>query len=1199
MPRLAGLLLALLLATSAHAATYYVTKTGNDTTGTGAVGAPWLTIQKAANTAVAGDTVHIGAGTYVERLTFANSGTAGSRITYVGTRTGSAWDTIIDGSTAVGTSWVAAPEMGQGVYKTTLGYNPWSMTSNNLAIWRIGDRQMNGENRGVGTGQQALNRGTNESQTPNQSIPVLFWDGIDALYGFLNGTTYLRFRNQEDPTGMTVRAAPTGATVDFNGKNYITLQDVHIQGGQYQVRVRGGSTGITVHQCSLIHGQYRFLNENSTNTTLSDSKLVYQGIGFQTYTPGDWNTFLEGGYARAVNRKRYDYNKFLIGDTNTDDSAVTVLGGSTGFTIAGTQISHTMAGITFYETSSNTTVANSSLFYFSDNGVYLNHDFVSASFHHNLIYDCDHCFRFESMENTTQVDIYANRFFQPWFSSDSGPKHIFVSARGSYPSNSLVRIYQNSFAGAGWAVDNGCGAFPFVHMRNNYISTLGIASCGANYGTQQNNIGYAGIWFNNTLPTFILPGGNAGLNTAPSLISLGWPGMTTGYYVDSQPDYGAIQGGAAPGDTTPPVVAVTAPANGASVSGAAVVVTASASDNVAVVGVQFRVDGVNVGSEQCCVLSATWDSTSVANGSHTLSAVARDAAGNTATTSVTVNVTNGDSTPPSVSITTPAAAVVVSGAAVFVAATASDNVGIAGVQFKLDGSDLGSEQCCSSNDILWNTLLTTNGSHVLTAVARDAAGNTTTSASVTVTVTNAVGDTTPPTVAVTAPAAAATVDGDSVSLTADASDDDAVVGVWFKVDGVNVGAEDMTSTYGITWDSTTVPNGSHAITAVARDAAGNMTTSAVITVTVTNDTTDPAVAITAPAPAATVAGTAVVVTATASDNTAVVGVQFQVDAVNLGSEQCCTDVSVTWNTALATNASHALTAIARDAAGNTTTSATVTVTVFNDVTPPTVAVTAPSALAVVSGAAVAVTGTASDNVAVAGVQFKLDGLPLGAEDTSSPFAVTWDTSLVSNGTHTLTATARDAAGNLATSAGIVVVVTNGGDTVPPVVALTAPEQSSLVSGSIVAVTADATDDVGVYGVQFTLDGVNLGAEDVAAPYSAVWDTTLYPNGGYTLAAIARDAVGNTVSNSRTVTVANAAPPPASTYPSYRYHPTLPPRIVQTMGADTALQTEDPLWRAVPYPPPPPPEVVGTPWTCTGTMTTTGGAASGMTTACEP
>ena len=73
-----------------------------------------------------------------------------------------------------------------------------------------------------------------------------------------------------------------------------------------------------------------------------------------------------------------------------------------------------------------------------------------------------------------------------------------------------------------------------------------------------------------------------------------------------------------------------------------------------------------------------------------------------------------------------------------------------------------------------------------------------------------------------------------MNLTADAADNVGVVGVQFKVDGTNVGAEDTTAPYSVSWNSTTVANGTHTVTAVARDAAGNTTTSTPVTVTVTN-----------------------------------------------------------------------------------------------------------------------------------------------------------------------------------------------------------------------------------------------------------------------------------------------------------------------------------------------------------------------------
>ncbi len=96
-----------------------------------------------------------------------------------------------------------------------------------------------------------------------------------------------------------------------------------------------------------------------------------------------------------------------------------------------------------------------------------------------------------------------------------------------------------------------------------------------------------------------------------------------------------------------------------------------------------------------------------------------------------------------------------------------------------------------------------------------------------------------------------------------------------------------------------------------------------------------------------------------------------------------------------------------------------------DTTPPTAAITAPASGATVSGTVTA-TATATDDTAVAGVQFKLDGANLGPEDTTPPYAAAWNTTTTPNGAHTLTATARDTSGNTATSAPVGVTVANSG-----------------------------------------------------------------------------------------------------------------------------------------------------------------------------
>ncbi len=94
-------------------------------------------------------------------------------------------------------------------------------------------------------------------------------------------------------------------------------------------------------------------------------------------------------------------------------------------------------------------------------------------------------------------------------------------------------------------------------------------------------------------------------------------------------------------------------------------------------------------------------------------------------------------------------------------------------------------------------------------------------------------DTTPPTVAISAPQDGASV-SDIVSIGANANDNAGVAGVSFLVDGVVNGAEDTAAPYGLSWDSRTVANGAHVLRARARDTSGNVTTSAPITVNVAN-----------------------------------------------------------------------------------------------------------------------------------------------------------------------------------------------------------------------------------------------------------------------------------------------------------------------------------------------------------------------------
>ncbi|MGH7996413.1 MAG: Ig-like domain-containing protein, partial [Opitutaceae bacterium] len=96
------------------------------------------------------------------------------------------------------------------------------------------------------------------------------------------------------------------------------------------------------------------------------------------------------------------------------------------------------------------------------------------------------------------------------------------------------------------------------------------------------------------------------------------------------------------------------------------------------------------------------------------------------------------------------------------------------------------------------------------------------------------------------------------------------------------------------------------------------------------------------------------------------------------------------------------------------------------------------------------------------------------------------------------------------------------DVQPPSVTITAPADQSQVSGTV-AVSANASDNIGVASVQFQLDGANLGSAVTAAPYTIEWNTAAASNAQHVLTAIATDTSGNTATSSGVLATVNNLP----------------------------------------------------------------------------
>jgi chitodextrinase len=157
---------------------------------------------------------------------------------------------------------------------------------------------------------------------------------------------------------------------------------------------------------------------------------------------------------------------------------------------------------------------------------------------------------------------------------------------------------------------------------------------------------------------------------------------------------------------------------------------------------------------------------------------------------------------------------------------------------------------------------------------------------------------------------------------------------------------------------------------------------------------------------------------------------------------------------------------------------------------------------------VVVSANATDNVAVASVQFQLDGASLGALDTASPYSISWDSTKATNGSHTLRALAKDTSNNSTTSTAVTVTVSNAADTTPPSVptGLTATATSST---QINLSWTTSTDNVGVTGYKIFRAGAQIGT----SPSTAYQDLGLTASTSYTYTVAAFDAAGNTSAQS--------------------------------------------------------------------------------------
>ena len=276
---------------------------------------------------------------------------------------------------------------------------------------------------------------------------------------------------------------------------------------------------------------------------------------------------------------------------------------------------------------------------------------------------------------------------------------------------------------------------------------------------------------------------------------------------------------------TPPTVSVTSPGNGATVSGTAVSCAANATDSNGITQVVFSLDGTTLSTDSSSPYTCSFDSTKLANGSHTLKAEATDGLGAKSSTQVSFNVSNSATTGsgPTVSFKTPADGAAITKAISQSSACEVVGSGIVKVQFFLGATALNTEGSAP-----WNCNIDpakfAAGTYPLKAVAYNSSGASS-SAQINVNIGSGTTTNTPPTVSLTAPVVGATLSGTAAVYAATASDTGGSVA---KVDFYLVNASgsqtlvgtDTTNDYAGSFDTTKFANGTYRLMAVATDNLG-------------------------------------------------------------------------------------------------------------------------------------------------------------------------------------------------------------------------------------------------------------------------------------------------------------------------------------------------------------------------------------------
>jgi len=467
-------------ALSAHAREIHVSPKGSEQP-EGTAAEPYGSIELALRQAKPGDTVRVGAGIYVGRVIVPASGEEGKPIVIQGERDDQGkWLSIIDSSVPLDVKWVAAPEIGEGVYKTPFpGYEPMQMLVDGKFIPRVWKDHM-----ADGSGFKAM------ALPPDHVTKdgLRYWDVMGAMMGNRDGWTYIRFRDRDDPNRKSLRAAPAGGGVHIEDRQYVILRNLMVRGGENCVQITGNKAAHNViENCRLLNGAKRVYMSNGASQNLVRKNEMTIDFYADTCKTGAWGYDARGEavpYEFILKRDFYRLYKMFFGPNSTSDYGVRMFRVGPGNEVCHNLVHRGGQGISLYD-GQDVRIHHNTVYGFSSIGIITTLNRVrNAQVYENTVYDCNINMRIHHCNEPSQpfprsLYVYHNRF---WNHPRVGthiyfhymPKHVIPEGK-----HARIYIYQNTFAGgtrglsvSGWAEN--LGALPETVAVNNILST-GVA----------------------------------------------------------------------------------------------------------------------------------------------------------------------------------------------------------------------------------------------------------------------------------------------------------------------------------------------------------------------------------------------------------------------------------------------------------------------------------------------------------------------------------------------------------------------------------------------------------------------------------------------------------------------------------------------------------------------------------------------------